>query len=280
MFVGMQYILLSNIKAADEYLDAAYSMCQTDPLLLNEKGVAAYYNERYAEATDFFTRALHCAESVQSSPTAWSATHLNMGQAHHKLGNFDDAIACFERVLQLHPTSASAYSSLGLSHLMNGNSNAAIEALHRSLSLQPGEPTVTSILRIALQDALAQDANASTDALHFAQLSPIISQELDERVRRDEMEHYGRVLAINAGQNTGYRGHPAGDTRLESSEMTASGSGLSSTGRRMTRSSSRYSLRRQSAASRVAQEQNEIENEESFEESAVMDASQTSDMVD
>lgn len=46
MFIGMQYTLLSNIKAADEYLNAAFAMCKTDPLLLNERGVAAYYNER------------------------------------------------------------------------------------------------------------------------------------------------------------------------------------------------------------------------------------------
>ena len=48
MFIGMQYIFLSNIKAANEYLDAAFSMCQTDPLLLNECGVVAFYNERSA----------------------------------------------------------------------------------------------------------------------------------------------------------------------------------------------------------------------------------------
>lgn len=46
MFIGMQYILLSNIKAANEYLDTAFTMCQVDPLLLNERGVAAFYDEK------------------------------------------------------------------------------------------------------------------------------------------------------------------------------------------------------------------------------------------
>jgi anaphase-promoting complex subunit 6 len=45
MFIGMQYLLLSNIKAAHEYLDASYAICQTDPLILNEMGVVNYYME-------------------------------------------------------------------------------------------------------------------------------------------------------------------------------------------------------------------------------------------
>lgn len=43
MFIGMQYLQLSNIKAAHEYLDASYAICQTDPLILNEMGVVNYY---------------------------------------------------------------------------------------------------------------------------------------------------------------------------------------------------------------------------------------------
>lgn len=42
MFVGMEHILLSNYRLADEALDAAYSMCDGDPLLINERAVMAY----------------------------------------------------------------------------------------------------------------------------------------------------------------------------------------------------------------------------------------------
>jgi anaphase-promoting complex subunit 6 len=42
MFVGMEHITLSNHALADEALNAAYSMCSTDPLLVNERGVMAY----------------------------------------------------------------------------------------------------------------------------------------------------------------------------------------------------------------------------------------------
>lgn len=46
MFIGMQYLLLSNVKAASEYLNASYAMCQTDPLLLNEMAIVAYNDEK------------------------------------------------------------------------------------------------------------------------------------------------------------------------------------------------------------------------------------------
>ncbi len=42
MFVGMEHILLSNYRLADEALDAAYSMCDGDPLLINERAVMAF----------------------------------------------------------------------------------------------------------------------------------------------------------------------------------------------------------------------------------------------
>jgi len=42
MFVGMEHIMLSNYALADEALNAAYSMCSGDPLLVNERGVMAF----------------------------------------------------------------------------------------------------------------------------------------------------------------------------------------------------------------------------------------------
>lgn len=45
MFVGMEHIMLSNFSQADEALEAAYTMCDGDPLLLNEQGVMAYNHE-------------------------------------------------------------------------------------------------------------------------------------------------------------------------------------------------------------------------------------------
>ena len=45
MFVGMEHMILSNLKLADEALTAAQHMCDSDPLLFNERGVMAFMNE-------------------------------------------------------------------------------------------------------------------------------------------------------------------------------------------------------------------------------------------
>jgi hypothetical protein len=42
MFVGMEHIMLSNHVLADEALNASNSMCDGDPLLINERGVMAF----------------------------------------------------------------------------------------------------------------------------------------------------------------------------------------------------------------------------------------------
>jgi anaphase-promoting complex subunit 6 len=42
MFVGMEHIMLSNHILADEALNASNSMCDGDPLLVNERGVMAF----------------------------------------------------------------------------------------------------------------------------------------------------------------------------------------------------------------------------------------------
>ena len=42
MFIGMEHIVLSNTALADEALNAAQTMCDSDPLLVNERGVMAY----------------------------------------------------------------------------------------------------------------------------------------------------------------------------------------------------------------------------------------------
>lgn len=42
MFIGMEQLKLSNLRLAGEALSAAYSMCDSDPLLINEMGVMAF----------------------------------------------------------------------------------------------------------------------------------------------------------------------------------------------------------------------------------------------
>lgn len=43
LYVGMEQLCLSNLSYADEALGAAYQMCDSDPLLINELGVMAFH---------------------------------------------------------------------------------------------------------------------------------------------------------------------------------------------------------------------------------------------
>ena len=49
MFVGMEQIILSNQRQAEEALLAAQHMCDADPLLFNERGVMAFTKEEYVQ---------------------------------------------------------------------------------------------------------------------------------------------------------------------------------------------------------------------------------------
>lgn len=272
MFIGMQYILLSNIKAAEEYLDMAYSLCQTDPLLLNEKGVAAYYNERYAEAINFFSSALRHAEAVQASPTSWASTHLNMGHAYRKLGQFEQAHHAFKQVLQLQPASATAHAAVGMVMIATHRYDIAIDSLHKALSLEAGEPTFTSLLNLALEQSAQVIYSAKGESMKFPRLSSVAADELDRRVYASDMEIFGRVVSADAGAatvNSAYQ--EAMMARMDTNDGVAATS-------RVKRTYSRPGSTRQDPSQRNSQEENE--NNGSYEASAMMEASQNSDMVD
>lgn len=51
MFIGMEQLKLSNFRLAGEALKAAYSMCDSDPLLINEMGVMAFNQGKSVAAT-------------------------------------------------------------------------------------------------------------------------------------------------------------------------------------------------------------------------------------
>ena len=51
LFIGMEHIQLYNIALAEEHLQAAYSMCDSDPLLLNELGVLAYHKRWFVDSS-------------------------------------------------------------------------------------------------------------------------------------------------------------------------------------------------------------------------------------
>jgi anaphase-promoting complex subunit 6 len=82
----MQHIQLNNLQLAEEYLLHAHEICDNDPLLLNEIGVAAFEKAEYNEAVDYFQKAIRVAETGEWDQEAWTTIWTNLGHAYRKMG--------------------------------------------------------------------------------------------------------------------------------------------------------------------------------------------------
>lgn len=82
----MQHLQLNNLQLAEEYLLQAHGICDTDPLLLNELGVAAFEKARYNEAVHYFHEAIRVAETGEWDRQAWAVAWTNLGHAYRKMG--------------------------------------------------------------------------------------------------------------------------------------------------------------------------------------------------
>ncbi|KAG8529878.1 uncharacterized protein KY384_005359 [Bacidia gigantensis] len=152
LFLGMQNLCLGNMSLAHEYLTAAYGLCDTDPLLLNEMGVVFYHLDHLDEAIGLFTRALEKAEDIESDPKAWIPTRANLGHAYRRQQDFDNALTQFEEVLREGGRDGGIFSSKGLVLLEMGRTWEAVCAFHEALGVQPQDPVATDLLGRALEE--------------------------------------------------------------------------------------------------------------------------------
>ena len=86
LFLGMQHLQLNNLQLAEEYLLQAHGICDNDPLLLNEIGVAAFEKARFTEAVHYFKEAIRVAELGEWDQEAWTVAWTNLGHAYRKMG--------------------------------------------------------------------------------------------------------------------------------------------------------------------------------------------------
>ncbi|PPQ91029.1 hypothetical protein CVT25_013954 [Psilocybe cyanescens] len=165
MFVGMEHIMLSNYALADEALEAAYSMCDGDPLLMNERAVMAYNHGEYEKAAHLFQQALDFADITQTSQKAWATTFLNLGTCYRKLRRLEDARAAYQKVLELDARNAIALGFLGIVYHLQGDLDKAIVKYHEALSVDPINPQILDLLNIALESsAVPMPSKDATEA--------------------------------------------------------------------------------------------------------------------
>ncbi|KAF2096014.1 cell division cycle protein-like protein [Rhizodiscina lignyota] len=151
LFLGMQNIQLQNFPLAHEYLNSAYEICKTDPLLLNELGVVFFHESHLEAALNIFGQAITMAQQTGSDPRAWTATRANMGHAHRRLSQFPEALECFEDVLRQGGRDAAVFCAKSLTLLEMGDAWAAVVCCHEALAVAPQDAVATELLNKALE---------------------------------------------------------------------------------------------------------------------------------
>ncbi|KAG6833379.1 hypothetical protein H0H87_007996 [Tephrocybe sp. NHM501043] len=188
MFVGMENIMLSNHALADEALNASNTMCDGDPLLVNEMGVMAFNHGNFLGAMELFRKALDLAQVTQSSQKAWSTTYLNLGTCYRKLGRLDEAKETYQRVLELDSRHSVALGFLGLVYHLLGQYDNAIVKYHEALSIDPINPHVLELLNMALE----QNITRAPSQVETLELNRTIQVLRDKYHRSKEAEHKGK----------------------------------------------------------------------------------------
>jgi anaphase-promoting complex subunit 6 len=151
LFLGMQNLQLNNLSLAHEYLNTAYDLCHTDPLLLNEMGVVFYHEDDLMNAINMFRQALMISDQNEADPDAWLPTRTNLAHALRRIGQLDEALSTFDEVLRHGIKDAGIFTAKGLVLLEMGRSWDAVVSLHEALAVAPQDPMATDLLGKALE---------------------------------------------------------------------------------------------------------------------------------
>ncbi|KAF2403161.1 TPR-like protein [Trichodelitschia bisporula] len=189
LFMGMQNLALGNLRLAKEYLRVAWTLCKTDPLLINELGVVAYHENDLTAAIDAFTRALQMATALNSDPHAWLPTRTNLAHALRRARRYAEAHDVFVQVLQEGGRDCAVFSALGLTCLELGDLNGAIRALHEALAVNPQDAVATDLLARAMEfwgegeEEVDEGGEREADA-RIAEVANTVRKQAQETRRR------------------------------------------------------------------------------------------------
>lgn len=221
LFLGMQNLQLNNLSLAREYLNTAYALCETDPLLLNEMGVVAYQSVELGFAIDYFTRAINFSVQNDADPKDRLTLKINLAHAFRRKYMLDDALRVFEEVLRHGSKDPGVFCAKGLVLLEAGRSWDAVTVLHEALAVAPQDPIATDLLNKALE---ANETDSGVFMLEAA-VAPngmgLIEDEVDEPDFEDALKRRKNALRDMqpnrvAGRRGRRRRHAAGFVEEES----------------------------------------------------------------
>jgi len=207
LFLGMQNLQLNNMTLAQEYLNAAHTLCQTDPLLLNELGVVFYHQDHLDYAVNIFKDALRIAQEIDSDPRAWIATRANLGHAYRRQRHFDLALAEFEEVLRQGGRDAGIFCAKGLVLLELGRNWESVVAFHEALAIHPQDPVATDLLTKALEENAGREWGGGDGGSVEEEFEGVLrfrkKEVLEARGKGGRRRGRGRGVSFGAGEDEG-----------------------------------------------------------------------------
>jgi anaphase-promoting complex subunit 6 len=228
LFLGMQNLQLNNMTLAHEYLDTAYQLCPTDPLLLNEMGAVYYHEGHLANAISMFRRAHAISEQNNADISSLIPIRTNLGHALRRDGQLEEALQTFEDVLRHGVKDAALFSSKGLVLLELGRTWDAVTAFHEALAAAPQDPMATDLLNRALE-ANEDDANFAGADKTIGYEQSMAGEGSDEEIEEVERLLGGRLREIQqnkvAGRSRRRRNVPLDDPSALEESMAVDSDG-------------------------------------------------------
>ncbi|KAI4740769.1 TPR-like protein [Aureobasidium sp. EXF-12298] len=207
LFLGMQNLQLGNLSLAREYLETAYTMCENDPLVLNEMGVAYYQDSQYDSAIRTFELAISIADDLSPSASSTLDIKTNLAHAYRRNTQFSLALNTFSEVLRQGGKDAAIFSAKGLVLLELEEWFEATVTLHEALALSPQDPVATELLQRALEglegEEKVEQVDVDVDGLLGERLAR--AEQRNRRRGRGEMmspEGAGTELSVEEGDWT------------------------------------------------------------------------------
>jgi anaphase-promoting complex subunit 6 len=221
LFLGMQNLQLGNLSLAREYLETAYTMCENDPLVLNEMGVAYYQDSQFDSAIRTFELAISIAEELSPASSSSAASldiKTNLAHAYRRNTQFPQALATFSDVLRQGGKDAAIFSAKGLVLLELEEWFEATVTLHEALALSPQDPVATELLQRALEGLEAEGKVVET-------VDEDMDRILEERLQGAEMRNRRRGRGrgerdISGIENSGIEDMDATEVSLVEGDWT------------------------------------------------------------
>lgn len=138
------------------------------------KGINAFQQGLYGEATVYFTRAI---ELDSMNHIFW----FNRATCYVKLREYERAVADLARTIELDPRSATAYMQLAVAHAETRQSEKAIIAVSKAIELDSTLPK-THYLRGRLYLDIGDTTSACVELQRASQRGDVTARALQSKV--------------------------------------------------------------------------------------------------